>query len=148
MVTEIMREASGEAENRRAPPSSRGDPDARVMPTMRAAGNPTKNPHELNNIDYLDSEEQLRRNIHGTKPLSGEVSPQEEDGSAVAIQIDVSGQPNDPKFTQAAELNQRLSRESKLDVLIDTSAQLSSYVRARVAHSLMGGDNDVDNESN
>ena len=81
-ITEIRKKVAQEADTNRASPAVRGDPNPQSIPTLRAAGNPTRNPAELEGLDYLDSEEQLRRNLYGTQPIFGEVLPQEEEVKA------------------------------------------------------------------
>ena len=93
--------------------------------------------------DYVDSEEQLHRNLHGTQPLFGDVLPQEEDVRAGVVQIKGVGKFGDPKFLETVELNKRANTEPKLKFLNNASAHLSSYLRGRALHSLMGGGGDV-----
>ena len=97
----------------------------------------------MEGLDYLDSEEQLRRNLYGTQPIFGEVLPQEEEVNAGAVSFKGMGDFPDPKFIETVELNKRLSTDPKLLFLNDTSPHLSSYVRARVFHSFREGDLDV-----
>ena len=87
------------------------------MPALRAAGGPTPNPSELGNIDYLDSEEKLRLNLHGSKTLSGEVLPQEDDKIAGVVRIEDIGMSGDPKSLQTAELNNRVNNAPKIKVI-------------------------------
>ena len=68
------------------------------MPTLRVEGNPIHNPSDLEGSDYLDLEEQLRRNLHGTQPLFGEVRPQEEDVRAEVVPIKGVGDFQTPSF--------------------------------------------------
>ena len=102
-------------------------------------GNPTHNPSDLGGLDYLDAEEQLRRNIHGTQPLFGELLPQEEDVREGAVPIKGVGGSPDPKFLETGRLNKRLGSEPKLLFLKIATPHLSSYVRDRVLRSFREG---------
>ena len=132
------------ADTNRAAPAARRNPNPQATPAQMVGGNPTPNPTELGNIDYLDSEGRLRRNLHGTAPLFGEVLPHGEDESAGVAKIKEIGDFDDPKFPQTAELNKRANNEHKLEFLKNASARLSSYIRDRVIHPLREGNKDVE----
>ena len=81
--------------------------------------------------------------FHGALPLFGEVLLQAEDVRDGVVQIKGVGNSDDPKFLETVELNKRANTEPKLDFLKNASDHLSSYLRARVLHSLRAGDADV-----
>ena len=137
-VADLRKTPLGDAENHRAPTEAIGDQNAHAMPSLRVDGNPTPNPAELNNIDYVDSGDQLRRNLHGG-PLFGEELRREEvirDGIAG---MDVAPKSTDPESIQTPEYTKRLNSERKLDFSMGASSHLSSYVRDWEMHSLREG---------
>ena len=81
-ISELRKTAHAELDIRLGSPAARGGDNPNVVPTLRVAGNPNNNPIELDNLDYLDSEEQLRRNLHGANPLFGKTLPHDEDQAA------------------------------------------------------------------
>ena len=113
-ITEIRKKAAQEADANRAAQAVLGGPNPQSMPTLRAAGNPTQNPSDLEGLGYLDSDEQLRRNLHGTQPLFADVPPQEEDARAGVVPIKGVGNFSDPKFLETVGSNERLDPEPKL----------------------------------
>ena len=98
------------------------------------AGNPTPNHIELSSLDYIDSEEQLRRNLYGGEPLCGETLFQEGDQTtgkhAYNVKIDSDG----PKFVETLVRAEKVNSDPKLEFHKTNPPRLSSYVKARVVH--------------
>ena len=68
-VGEVVRElgkAELDAGNlQRAPPAARGDRNPNAPSALRVEGHRTPNPNQLEELDFLESEETLRKALHG-----------------------------------------------------------------------------------
>lgn len=143
VISDLGKAVQSEIENRRGPPAARGGRNPNGNPTLRAACNPTQNPADLRNIDYLDSEEQLMRNLHGAKPLFGEFRPQEEEGGPGLHECETRVDTEGPRFPETANWEDRINSDRNLDLLKESPHRISSYVKEMVTHSMMEGGKDV-----
>ena len=133
-------ELNATIENRSAP-AARSDSNPSDQATLRVSGLRAPNPPLLSDLDYLASEEKLRRAVHGGDALSREALPQAEEDSTGG---EIRAQPvsNDPKFCETVELAGVMGNGAKLKFLESASPRLSSFVRARVSKALMVGNDE------
>ena len=143
-VKELRHLAQAEALSHRAPPAARGDLDASNTPTLRVAGTNRASPTALANLDYLESEDVLRRAVHGGETLFVEQLPQHDDVTAGKHTDPIAAHSNDPKFADTLRLSSVLGKEPKLDFLNNCSPHLSSFVRAKITQSLRGKTHTID----
>ena len=122
----------------RAPPATRGDADPNAPAALRVAGQRTPNPQVLIELDFLDSEDSLRKALHGGDTLFVEAFPQTEEDKVGRQANHVNSQSNDPKFTQTMALIEVMNMEPSLQFLTKAPPRFSSFVRARVLQSIRG----------
>ena len=138
-VVRELRKADADAANlHRAPPAARGDRNPSAPAALRVAGQRPPNPTHLEELDFLESEESLRKALHGGRTLFGETLPQDEDTSAGRVCNQIPPQSGDPKLAETIQLVEQMDKEPHLDFLRQASPHLSSFVRARVLQSLRG----------
>ena len=94
-------------------------------------------PAELEQIDYLDSEGQLRLLLRGAKTISGEEIPQPEDTSAGIRVGDIPAHSGDIMVRWAAAMIEILDGSGDLTFSEEATPHLSSHVRDRATQSIV-----------